>query len=313
MNSHKNALSTRLGREHLVREIDRIGLSKAAAQAGMSKRSARKWQRRAQAGHDLADLSSRPHRSPRRSAQSKVDRALALRRNHRLTYAAIADRVGLSKSTVGRACAQAQLARLPPLDAKPAGPRYERERPGELLHIDTKKLPCFWQPGHRVTADRTRKSRKAGYQALHVCIDDHSRVGFSELHPDETAQSACAFLLAALRYYRQLGVQVQSVMTDNGCAYRSRRWAKLMRRLGLRHLRTRPYTPRTNGKAERFIQTLLREWAYAYRYPNSEARAAELQPWMHHYNWLRPHSATEHRPPASRLGARGTYVSGNYS
>ncbi len=257
-------------------------------------------------------ISSRPHSSPRRSAADKVERAQALRKNHRLTYFAIVERTGLSKSTVGRICQDAGLARLPPLEAKPPGPRYERKRAGELLHIDTKKLPRFAQPGHRVTADRTKKTRKAGHQALHVCIDDHSRVGFSQLLVDETAHSACAFLLAALRYYRQLGVQVQAVMPDNGAAYRSRRWDKLLHRLGLRHLRTRPYTPRTNGKAERFIQTLLREWAYAYCYPNSDARAAELEPWMHHYNWRRPHSATERRPPASRLGSSGNNVSGNY-
>lgn len=312
MNSHKNALSTQLGREHLVKEVRRIGLRLAAAHAGMSPRSVRKWQQRHQAGHTLIDRSSRPHRSPRRCAAEKVERTQALRKNHRLTYCAIAERVGLSKSTVGRICKAAGLARLAPLEAKPMGPRYERQRPGELLHIDTKKLPRFSQPGHRVTADRTKKTRKAGHQALHVSIDDHSRVGFSRLLGDETAQSACQFLLAALRYYRQLGVRVQAVMTDNGCAYRSKRWAKLLRRLGIRHLRTRPYTPRTNGKAERFIQTLLREWAYAYCYPNSDARAAELEPWMHHYNWRRPHSATEHLPPASRLGARGNNVSGNY-
>ena len=313
MNSHKNALSTQRGREHLVKEVHRLGVVRAAAQAGMSRRTARKWQQRAHAGHDLADRSSRPHRSPRRCDANKAERARCLRKNHRLTYVAIAERVGLSKSTVGRICLQADLARLPPLQAKPAGPRYERQRPGELLHIDTKKLPSFSQPGHRVTADRTKKTRKAGHQALHVCIDDHSRVGFSKLLVDETAHSACDFLLAALRYYRQLGVRVEAVMTDNGSAYRSQRWAKLLRRLKLRHLRTRPYTPRTNGKAERFIQTLLREWAYAYRYPNSDARASELEPWMHHYNWRRPHSATGHRPPASRLGAKGNNVSGNYT
>jgi transposase InsO family protein len=313
MNSHKNALSTQLGRQHLVSEAQRIGVVQAAAQAGMSRRTVHKWAVRAQAGHSLADRSSRPLRSPRRSAADKVERVQALRQNHRLTYAAIAERVGMSKSTVGRICKAADLARLPPLDAKPPGPRYERKHPGELLHIDTKKLSRFSQPGHRVTADRTKKTRNAGHQALHVCIDDHSRVGFSQMLADETAKSACDFLLAALRYYRQLGVKVQAVMTDNGAAYRSKRFAKLMRRLKLRHLRTRPYTPRTNGKAERFIQTLLREWAYAYRYPNSDARAAELEPWMHHYNWRRPHSATEHRPPASRLGAKGNNVSGNYT
>lgn len=244
-------------------KFSRIGLTQAAAQAGMSPRSARKWQRRHQAGQSLSDRSSRPHSSPRRSAADKVERAQALRKNHRLTCFAIAERVGLSKGTVERICQDAGLARLPPLDAKPPGPRYERRRVGEVLHIDTKKLPRFAQAGHRVTADRTQKTPKAGHQALHVCIDDHSRVGFSQLLMGETAHSPCAFLLAALRYYRQLGVPVQAVMTDNGTAYRSRRWAQLLRRLSLRHLRTRPYTPRTNGKAERFIPTLLREWAYA--------------------------------------------------
>ena len=180
--------------------------------------------------------------------------------------------------------------------------RYERQSPGELLHLDTKKLGRFDKPGHRVTGDRTQNTPRAGWQALHVAIDDHSRVGFSLMLADEKATSACAFVLAALRYYKTLGVKVAQVMTDNGSAYRSRRFAKLLRRLGIKHIRTRRYTPRTNGKAERFIQTLLRECAYAFIYPSSEHRARELQPWMYHYNFHRPHSATSHRPPITRLG-----------
>lgn len=176
-----------------------------------------------------------------------------------------------------------------------------------------KKLGCFDQPGHRVTGDRTRNTPRAGWQALHVAIDDHSRVGFSQVLRDETSHSACDFLIAALRYYRKLGVPIQAVMTDNGSAYRSRRFAKLLRRLGIKHKRTQPYTPRTNGKAERFIQTLLREWAYAYRYPSSDVRTAELQPWMQHYNFSRPHSAVSHKPPASRLGFDGNNVLRNYT
>jgi transposase InsO family protein len=261
----------------------------------------------------LADRSSRPQRSPRRCDARKIERALALRRTQRLTYAQIAERVGLSKSSVARACKAGGLARLPALEPSTAPRRYERSSAGELLHLDTKKLGRFEQPGHRVTGDRTVRTRSAGWQALHVAIDDHSRVGFSQMLADETARSACAFLLAALRYYRSLGVKVVQVMTDNGSAYKSRRFAKLLRRLGLRHIRTRPYTPRTNGKAERFIQTLLREWAYAYRYPSSQHRADELQPWMHHYNFHRPHSATSHRPPASRLGFDGNNVLRNYT
>jgi transposase InsO family protein len=315
MNSHKNAALTPKGRAHLVQEIERIGLMPAAEAAGVSVRTARKWQgRHAKEGAaGLADRSSRPQRSPRRCDTRKIERALALRRTQRLTYAQIAERVGLSKSSVARACKAGGLARLPALEPSTAPRRYERSSAGELLHLDTKKLGRFEQPGHRVTGDRTVRTRSAGWQALHVAIDDHSRVGFSQMLADETARSACAFLLAALRYYRSLGVKVVQVMTDNGSAYKSRRFAKLLRRLGLRHIRTRPYTPRTNGKAERFIQTLLREWAYAYRYPSSQHRTDELQPWMHHYNFHRPHSATSHRPPASRLGFDANNVLRNYS
>ncbi|MCX8116237.1 MAG: IS481 family transposase, partial [Burkholderiaceae bacterium] len=222
----------------------------------------------------------------------KVQRALGLRRTQRLTDERIAERVGLSRSTVARVCQAAGLAKLPPVQQQPAAARYERSSAGELLHVDTKKLGCFQRPGHRVTGDRTRRSPQAGWQALHVAIDDHSRVGFSQVLADETGRSACTFLLAALRYYANLGVRVQAVMTDNGSAYKCRRFAKLLRRLGLKHLTTRPYTPRTNGKAERFIQTLLREWAYAYVYPSSQHRAEELPRWMRYYNFHRPHSAT---------------------
>ena len=184
--------------------------------------------------------------------------------------------------------------------------------PAELLHLDMKKLGRFERPGHRVTGDRTQNSRRAGWQALHVAIDEHSRVGLSQMLDNENSHSACQFLIAALRHYKELGVRVTALLTDNGSAYRSKRFAKLLRRLGIKHKRTRPYTPRTNGKAERFIQTLLREWAYAYRYPSSDVRAAELRPWMQHYNFHRPHSAIGHMPPASRLGIEVNNVLRNY-
>ena len=213
---------------------------------------------------------------------------------------------------MARASKAGGLARLPALQPSTAARRYERKRAGELLHIDTKKRARFEQPGHRVTGDRARYTPRAAPASPRVAIDDHSRVGFSQMLADETAKCACAFLPAALRYYRSLGVKVTQVMTDKGSAYTSRRFAKLLRRLGIRHIRTRPYTPRTNGKAERFIQTLLREWAYAYRYPSSRHRADELQPWMHHYNFHRPHSATSDKPPASRLGFGGNNVQRNY-
>ncbi len=315
MNTHKNASLTPKGRAHLIKEITRVGLMPAAEAAGISVRTARKWQRRhaSEGAIGLLDRSSRPANSPRRSDAHKMERAIALRRTQRLTYAQIAERVGLSSSSVARACQAAGVARLPPLQETAPVRRYERKAAGELLHLDTKKLARFEQPGHRVTGDRTRYTPRAGWQALHVAIDDHSRVGFSLMLPDETAKSACAHLLAALRYYRSLGVKVERVMTDNGAAYKSRRFTKLLRRLKIKHLRTRPYTPRTNGKAERFIQTLLREWAYAYRYPTSAHRSDELVPWMHHYNFHRPHSATNHLPPATRLGFDGNNVLRNYN
>ena len=213
---------------------------------------------------------------------------------------------------MARGCKAAGVARLPSLQQAVPVRRYEKANAGELLHLDTKKLGCFEQPGHRVTGDRTKSTRRAGWQALHVAIDDHSRVGFSLMLADERATSACSFLLAALRYYKMLGVRIERVMTDNGSAYKSRRFAKLLRRLRIKHIRTRPYTPRTNGKAERFIQTLLREWAYAFVYPSSRHRTEELQPWMYHYNFHRPHSAVSKKPPATRLGFDGNNVLRNY-
>jgi transposase InsO family protein len=236
-----------------------------------------------------------------------------LRRNHRLTYAEIARRMGASIATVGRICKQAGVAKLPPIEAAPPKRRYERQTPGEILHMDMKKLARFECPGHRVTGNPSQFSRKPGYHALHVAIDDHSRVGFSKTLSNETIQSVITFTFAALRYYRDLGVKVTSIMTDNGPAYRSKKFAKLLRRLKIRHLRTRPYTPRTNGKAERFIQTLLREWAYAYTYPNSDARTRELPFWIEHYNFYRPHSATGNQPPVSRLGLKVNNVMRNYT
>lgn len=245
MNSHKNASLTPRGREYLVRNIVSQGTRKAADAAGVSTRTAVRWKRRHQiegvAG--LRDRSSRPHRSPTRIGADKAERIVGLRRNQRLGYAQIAERVGVSKSTVGRVCLQAGLAKLPSVQHGVPVRRYEKERPGELLHLDMKKLGCFDQPGHRVTGDRTRNTPRAGWQALHVAIDDRSRVGFSQVLSDETSRSACDFLIAALRYYRQLGVPIQAVMTDNGAAYKCRRFAKLLRRLGIKHKRTRPYTP----------------------------------------------------------------------
>ena len=186
----------------------------------------------------------------------------------------------------------------------PAAPirRYERAAPGELIHIDIKKLARFDQVGHRITGERTGQSRGAGWEFVHVGLDDASRIAFVQVLPDERKESAVAFLQAALAYFASLGVSVLRVMTDNGSCYRSEAFAKTCRRLGLKHLRTRPYTPRTNGKAERFIQSALREWAYARPYPTSDHRTAELPAWLHRYNWHRPHGGIKSHTPISRLG-----------
>jgi transposase InsO family protein len=299
----------------MMEQIAKMGLKAAAGQAGISVRRAKVWRKRWHTSGEsgLCDRSSRPHVSPRRTSLDKQERILNLRRHHRLPYPVIACRTGVSPATVGRLCAQAGVNKLPPLEAVPPPRRYERQTPGEILHLDTKKLARFDRPGHRVTGDVSRFSRAPGYHALHVAIDDHSRVGFSLILPDETTKSAVTFTLAALRYYQALGVRITRIMTDNGSAYRSKKYARLLRRLRIRHLRTRPYTPRTNGKAERFIQTLLREWAYAYAYPHSDARTAELPFWINHYNFHRPHSATGNKPPVTRLGFEVNNVMRNYN
>jgi transposase InsO family protein len=266
----------------------------------------RKWvdRHRAEGLAGLQDRSSRPHRLYRPTPQPVVERIEALRRQ-RLTGKAIAAETGVSPATVSRVLRRLGLNKLSALE--PAEPirRYEREHPGELIHIDIKKLGKFNRIGHRITGDRTGNSRGAGWEFVHVCIDDASRIAFTQIKPDERKKSACAFLKAAVAYYASLGVAAERVMTDNGSCYRSKAFAKTCKRLGLRHIRTKPYTPKTNGKAERFIQTSLREWAYARAYDTSQQRAEELPFWMHRYNWHRPHGSIGAKPPISRLGLTG--------
>jgi transposase InsO family protein len=192
--------------------------------------------------------------------------------------------------------------RLSALAPKEPARRYERARPGDLIHLDVKKFARFDQPGHRVTRTRRGQNDGVGWEFVHVCIDDHSRVAFSEIKPDETADSAIAFLKAAVAYYKSLGVTVTRVMTDNGSCYKAFAFRNACRDLGIKHIRTKPYTPKTNGKAERFIQTALREWAYAQAYPTSDRRAKELPIWLHQYNWHRPHGGIKSQTPISRLG-----------
>lgn len=306
MDMHKNAPLTPKGRERMVRAVVDEGLSKAAAarRFNTTPKTASKWVERfeAEGVEGLRDRSSRPLSSPNQ-ASSAVCAAVEALRRQRYTGAQIAAEVGVSPATVSRILKRLGLNRLSAL--KPAEPvrRYERAAPGEIVHIDIKKLGKFNRIGHRITGDRTGQSntRGVGWEYVHLAIDDHSRLAYSEILPDEKRASCLRFLFNALRFFRSLGVKVERVMTDNGVSFRSFRYAKALRRLKIKHLRTRPYTPRTNGKAERFVQTSLREWAYARAYDTSDDRAAELPLWLHRYNWHRPHGSLKSKPPISRL------------
>lgn len=305
MNMHKNARLTPKGREVLVERLERGERpADVACAMGVSVRTVYKWRKRyrGEGVAGLRDRSSRPHNTPCRTAERVATKVIRLRRERR-TMDRISDETGLSRATVGRILARHGLNRW--RDLEPAEPviRYERAAPGDLLHIDIKKLGKFNRTGHRITGDpQLGKSRGIGWEFVHVCVDDHSRLGFSQVLDSERKEDAVTFLKAAIAWYRQLGINVDRVMTDNGSCYRSRAFAKACTALGLRHLRTKPYTPQTNGKAERFIQSSLREWAYARAYQTSEQRKTELPYWLHHYNWHRPHAGIKRKPPISRSG-----------
>ncbi len=304
MNVHHNARLTARGRERIVRVIlaQQLSVQTAARQVGLSERSVRKWlaRFRSEGVAGLADRSSRPQRSPRATPAAQVAVVLALRRL-RLPGFQIARQSGLSRATVSRLLRRHGLARLSALEPAPAVVRSQRQHPGELLHFDIKKLGRIVRPSHRVTHDRRDQVRGAGWEYVHVCIDDASRLAFAQIMPDETQHSAVLFLERALAYFASLGIKAQRIMSDNGSCYRSHLFRAAAQRHCLRHLFTRPYTPRTNGKAERFIQTSLREWAYAAVSSHSAHRADHLQPWLHRYNWHRPHSALQQQPPISIL------------
>jgi transposase InsO family protein len=302
MNSHKNARLTFEGRKLLVERIAVMGLMPAAEAAGISARTARKWRSRFDLlGLDgLIDRTSRPLRT-----RSTVDAELALRierlRRKRMPMRRIAQVVGRSVATISRMLAQLGLSSLKALEPKEPVVRYEHEAPGDLLHMDMKKLGRIAAPGHRVTGDPRDHTRGVGWEVAHVAIDDHSRVGFVQMHPDEKRPSVVAFLEAAVAHYKALGVTIKRLITDNGPAYRSQLFARTCQALGIRHTFTRHYRPQTNGKAERFIQTCLREWAYGRIWAHSEERAAWLPAFLAYYNARRPHSALRYQPPASRL------------
>ena len=280
MDVHQNAKNTPRGRRSMIQRLaEGWTILAVAAAFDVDPKTVRKWRARflAEGEAGLADRSSRPHRSPTRLGEAAQGEILALRRQ-RLSGPAIARRLGRPVATVGLVLRRRGLGRLSTLDPKPALVRYQRERPGELIHLDIKKLGRIDGVGHRITGDRTRRDRGIGWDFLHVCVDDASRLAFTEILPDERKESAVAFLERALAWFAGLGVTVERVMTDNGSAYRSHAFRQAIHDAGLKHKRTRPYTPRTNGKAERFIQTSLREWAYLQAFASSAERAPPCGP-----------------------------------
>jgi transposase InsO family protein len=303
MNVHKNARMTVHGRLLLVARVraHRWRVEDAARAAGISLRTAYKWLARHRAGGERAlhDRSSAPARSPSR-LPLEVTAEIERWRRQRLTGPQIARQLGRPCATIGLVLRRLGLGRLSALEPRPPVIRYQRANPGELLHIDTKKLGRIDGIGHRITGDRTGRRRHSGWEILHVAIDDAARLAYSEILPDERKASAIAFLDRALGWFGRHGVAVQRVMTDNGSAYRSHAFRHACSCAGLRHLRTRPYTPRTNGKAERFIQTALREWAYARAYSTSSERSQAIAPWPHYYNHHRPHAGIHASTPAAR-------------
>ena len=305
MDIHKNARLTLHNREALAKMGTTPGVTWNAAAAAfhVSARTAAKWIRRYQAEGcaGLRDRSSRPHRFYRPTPSSLIEQVETLRRQ-RWTGCRIARSTGLSPATVSRILQRKRISRLRDLDPAPPPRRYEHPCPGDLLHLDIKKLGRFGCVGHRIHGQRRRHLPNGGWEYVHVAIDDHSRIAFSQVAANEKGVSAAAFLRAALAWYAKLGIRMRRVLTDNGPCYQSREFRAACQQHGIKHIRTRPYTPRTNGKAERFIQTALREWAYACAYNTSEERAAHLPRWLHDYNWHRPHASLGGAPPISRSG-----------
>ncbi len=302
MNMHKNARLTPRGRGEAAHQVLELGRSarRVAGEFHVSERTIRKWVGRAASPEGFADRSSRPHQSPRTTPAATALRIKVLRQQHR-TCVEIATAVGVSRATVARVVGRCGWSRLHVVELPPTSRRYERQQPGELVHLDIKKLGRIVRPGHRISGDRRDTVRGAGWEFSHMAVDDASRVALGEVLPDEQGGTAAGFLRRTVQALRRLGVRVAAVMTDNGSCYRSRRFARTCHRLGLRHLFTRPYTPRTNGKVERFIKTALLEWAYARLYRHSDERRHHLVHWLHHYNWHRPHGSLHGQPPITRV------------
>jgi transposase InsO family protein len=306
---HKNARLTPKGRVLMLARLEAGQHQRDVAQSmGISLTTLKKWQRRyrVEGAMGLLDRSSRPRCSPRQLCPQRVAEVIALRQQRR-TGRFICQRLGLSGASVSRVLRRARLSRWRDLEPRIPVRRYVREHPGELLHLDIKKLGRIHGIGHRITGNRSGQTRNRGigWDFIHVAIDDASRVALASVAVNECGDTATTFLKASVEHFRTRGVRIQRVMTDNGPAYRSHAFRDLCQQLRIRHLRTKPFTPRTNGKAERFIQTCLREWAYAEAYASSAARTIALEHWLHHYNWHRPHTALHSMPPITQLGLKG--------
>ena len=303
MDIHKNARLSYRSREDLARFVLQQGGTRKAAAAAfrVSAKTAAKWVGRYQSAGlaGLMDRSSRPRRSPRSVAESVVSLVMELRRGHMPGYE-IARRTGLSAASVSRILRRARLSRWRDLNPPPPVIRYEHERPGDLVHLDIKGMTRFNEVSLRGDGRLRGKQKHPGFMALHVAVDDHSRLAFTELLPDQKKQTTIAFLDHAQEFFARHGIHMRALLTDNGSSYRSREFRQRCTELQIKHRRTRPYTPRTNGKAERFIQTALREWAYAKHWRDSDERDAYLKPWTDYYNLQRPHGSLNYRPPISR-------------
>jgi transposase InsO family protein len=303
MDYHKNAPWTAVSRERLARMVihDGVRLNTAAAKFSVCAKTAAKWVGRYRqfGAAGLADRSSRPRVSPRQTSSLLVEEVLALRRGHMPGYE-IARRTGLSAASVSRILRRARLSRWRDLNPPPPVQRYEHPRPGDMLHLDIKGMTRFSEVSLRGDGRLRGKQKHPGFLALHVAVDDHSRMAFTQMLPDQKAETTIGFLNSAVQYFAIHGISVRALLTDNGSSYRSRQFRQACQNMQIRHRRTRPYTPRTNGKAERFIQTALREWAYAKHWTDSLQRDQCLQPWTDYYNHQRPHGSLNYKPPISR-------------
>jgi transposase InsO family protein len=316
MKLHGNARTCLHGRRLLVERVEQgWTLTQAAEAAGVSVRTVSKWlaRFRVEGAEGLLDRSSAPSLVPGRTPEERVELIAALRRL-RMTGAEIAETLAMPLSTVSAVLTRIGLGRLSRLEPPEPANRYERKRPGELLHIDVKKLGRIGRPGHRVNGDRRTRTRGIGWEYVHVCVDDATRIAYVEVLADEKATTAAGFLRRAVAHYRAHGIHVERVMTDNGPCYRGVVHALACKALRLKHLRTRPYRPRTNGKAERFIRTMLGGWAYGAIYGTSQERRAALPGWLDFYNRRRPHGSLGHQPPLQRLEAlTRNNLAGSYS